>query len=79
MSVVDFSGSLVVTMTVEGTAAGMGDILMAVCDDISNGTIFTYNGTTVSLSANMMVNGQNYYGVSCYHSVRTDCFMDVSC
>ena len=56
-------------MTIEGTKAGVNNTLMAVCDNISNGTTFTYSGTTVSLSTHMVVNGQTFYGVSCYSSV----------
>ena len=63
------AGSLVVSMVVQGSTSGVNSTMFAICDDISNGTSFTFSGTTVSMSTYMTVNGQTFYGVSCAASV----------
>ncbi|KAK7105773.1 hypothetical protein V1264_017108 [Littorina saxatilis] len=58
-------GSLVVSMVVSGTTSGINTTLYAICDNISNGTTFTFSGQTVSMSTYMTYNGQTFYGVTC--------------
>ena len=58
-----------VTLVVQGTTSGVNSTVYAICDNISNGTSFTFSGTTVSMSSYMTVNGQTFYGVSCGSTV----------
>ncbi|XP_076438592.1 LOW QUALITY PROTEIN: fibrocystin-L-like [Babylonia areolata] len=59
-------GSVVVTLTIEGSTEGMDAILKTMCDDIHQGVTFTYDGTTATLTPEMTVDGKKYYGAVCH-------------
>ncbi|XP_076438726.1 fibrocystin-L-like isoform X2 [Babylonia areolata] len=59
-------GSVVVTLTIEGSTEGMDAILKTMCDDIHQGVAFTYDGTTATLTQEMSVDGKKYYGAVCH-------------
>ncbi|KAL3885610.1 hypothetical protein ACJMK2_025660 [Sinanodonta woodiana] len=58
-------GSIVVTITVDGTSYDVNATLFSICDDIENQTPFNFSSTTMYLSSYMAVDGVSYYGVSC--------------
>ena len=59
------SGSVMVTMKVAGNTTTVDEAVTALCDAITGGTTFTYNGMTFTLMSWMQVDGYSYYGVSC--------------
>ncbi|KAK3716577.1 hypothetical protein RRG08_039372 [Elysia crispata] len=58
-------GSLVVTLNIEATTSGYNETITTMCDEIQNGTTFTFDNTTVTMSNYLTVDGVTYYGVSC--------------
>ena len=60
-----FSGSVIITTTITGNTTTVQQIIDGVCDSISTGTTFTYNGQTFTLSSYLTIDNSTYYGVSC--------------
>ncbi|KAK3587659.1 hypothetical protein CHS0354_042443 [Potamilus streckersoni] len=58
-------GSIVVTITVDGTTYNVNATLFSICDDIESQTPFNFSSTTMYLSSYMVVDGVSYYGVTC--------------
>ena len=65
-----FSGSIVITFTVEGSLDNVTVMTQDLCTWISEGQSYTLGSTTLTLDSYMTVDGQQYYGVSCGVSVR---------
>ncbi|XP_012942613.1 fibrocystin-L [Aplysia californica] len=58
-------GSLIITLSVQGTVTGYNDTLTSLCDDIANSTTFTFDNVTVTMAGYLTVDGQTYYGLYC--------------
>ena len=52
-------------VTISGNMTTVQEIIDGVCDSISSGTTFTYNGQAFTLSTYMTLDNVTYYGVSC--------------
>ena len=52
-------------VTISGNKTTVQEIIDGVCDSITSGTTFTYNGQTFSLATYMTLDNVTYYGVSC--------------
>ena len=60
-----FSGSIVITFTVEGSTDSVTLMQQDLCTAISEGQSYSLGSTTLTLDGYMTVDGQPYYGVSC--------------
>ncbi|KAL4228553.1 Fibrocystin-L [Mactra antiquata] len=58
-------GSIMVTFDVSGSNVDVNDTAYSVCELITNGTIYSFNGYDIKLSGYMTVDSQAFYGVSC--------------
>ncbi|GFN92112.1 fibrocystin-l [Plakobranchus ocellatus] len=65
-------GSFVVTLNIEATSTGYNETITTMCGEIQNGTTFTFDNTTVTMSNYLTVDGVTYYGVSCGDIVESD-------
>ncbi|CAL1525942.1 unnamed protein product [Lymnaea stagnalis] len=58
-------GSVIVYLLIEGTTTGYNDTVNNLCDAVVNSKEFTFNGTSVSLSSFITVDGKTFYGGLC--------------
>ncbi|KAK3587658.1 hypothetical protein CHS0354_042441 [Potamilus streckersoni] len=72
------AGSIIVTITVDGTTYNVNTTLFSICDDIESQTPFTFSSTTMYLSSYMVVDGVSYYGVTCGPKSSTSSSQDNS-
>ncbi|XP_046549944.1 uncharacterized protein LOC124259780 [Haliotis rubra] len=59
------SGSVLATLVLEGSNAGVSQAMDEMCKDVENGVKYSFGGQSVSLMPYMMVDGKMAYGVSC--------------
>ena len=61
----NFLGSIVVTFVIAGDTSDINATAYSLCDSVLNGTSYSYNGYTLTLSPYMTVDNEAYYGVTC--------------
>ena len=60
-----FSGSTLITLTVEGSTVGVTNSINGLCDQVENSKTFVFDGVNVSPEPYLTVDGNSYYGVQC--------------
>ena len=60
-----FTGSILITFTVEGASLNVTTLSEDLCTSIKEGQSYTIGSTTYTLDPYMTVDGQDYYGTNC--------------
>ena len=60
-----FTGSILITFTVEGGSINVTTLSEDLCTSIKEGQSYTIGSTTYTLDPYMTVDGQDYYGNNC--------------
>ena len=63
------TGSIIVTMTIQGSTGNVTMVTTSICSDVSAGTTVTVGNTTLTLDAYMKVDGKDVYA-DCASEVR---------
>ena len=54
-----------VTFVIAGNTSDVNATAYSLCDSVLNGTSYSFNGYTLTLSPNMTVDNESYYGDTC--------------